>query len=78
MFMIKSEIKQAMLENLNAKSSSIANCIVELSKQGYSPNNAKLVKLNWLFLMQEAIKQDSFYNEEQVNNIKIIYNKLIH
>lgn len=78
MFMIKSEIKQAMLENLNAKSSSIANCIVELSKQGYSPNNAKLVKLNWLFLMQEAIKQDSFYNEEQVNNIKVIYNKLVH
>ena len=76
--MIKSEIKQAMLENLNAKSSSIANCIVELSKQGYSPNNAKLVKLNWLFLMQEAIKQDSFYNEEQVNNIKVIYNKLVH
>lgn len=78
MFMIKSEIKQAMLENLNAKSSSIANCIVELSKQGYTPNNAKLVKLNWLFLMQEAIKQDSFYNEEQVNNIKVIYNKLVH
>lgn len=76
--MIKSEIKQAMLENLDAKSSSIANCIVELGKQGYSPNNAKLVKLNWLFLMQEAIKQDSFYNEEQVNNIKVIYNKLVH
>lgn len=76
--MIKNEIKQAMLESLNAKSSSIANCIVELSEQGYIPNNAKLVKLNWLFLMQEAIKQDSFYNEEQVNNIKVIYNKLVH
>ena len=76
--MIKNEIKETMLDDLNAKSSSIVNCIVELAEQGYLPNNAKLVKLSWCGILLEAIKQDSFYNEAQTNNIKTIFNKVIN
>lgn len=76
--MIKNEIKETMLDDLNARSSSIVNCIVELAKQGYLPNNAKLVKLSWCGILLEAIKQDSFYNEAQTNNIKTIFNKVIN
>lgn len=76
--MIKSEIKQAMLDDLHTRSSSIVNCIVELAEQGYLPNNAKLVKLSWCGILLEAIKQDSFYNEVQTNNIKTIFNKVIN
>ena len=76
--MIKTEIKQAMLEDLELKSSSIVDCILELEEQGYTPNSAKQVKLSWLGILLEAVKQDSFYTTTQLNNINVIYNKVMN
>ena len=71
------ENKQAMLDTLNARVSSIVDVCVALVNEGYNLNKNKLNKLSWSCIMIDAIENIDVLSVEQHNNIERLYNKIM-
>lgn len=78
MFMLyEPNLKNTMLDVLEDKVSSIANCIVDLNDSGYTPNKRKLDILNWSMIMIDAFENIDVFSKEQQQKLDILYNKVL-
>ena len=75
--MYENGIKEAVLDTLENRVSSIALCIGKLLEEGYLPNNKKEVVLSWCSILIHAYENINSYTEEQQHNIDRIYNNVI-
>lgn len=70
-------LRQAMLDVLEERMSSIADCIQALFEQGYIPNKNKMTILNWSAILIDAYENVDVLNKEQHNKLDIIYNEVL-
>lgn len=78
MFMMYEEsLKNAMLDILEERVSSIANCIQSLFDNGYIPNKNKITILDWTSILIAAYENIDVFSKEQQNNLDNIYNKVL-
>lgn len=73
----ESSLKQAVLDTLEDRVSSIADCIVVLLNEGYIPNKNKVTILNWSSILIDAYENIDVLSKEQHEAIDRIYNKVI-
>lgn len=71
------EKKQAMLDTLNTRVSSIVDVCVALAAEGYIPNKAKQTKLAWTSIMINAFNNIDVLSVEQHNELENLYNKVM-
>lgn len=71
------KLKQAMLDVLENRISSIADCIQVLLSEGYIPNKNKITILNWSSILIDAYENIDVLSKEQQNKLDIIYNKVL-
>ena len=70
-------IKDSMLDTLNNRVSSIADCIVSLFDNGYNPNKNKYVILTWSSILIDAYDNIDLFTEEQHKKLDKLYNKIM-
>ena len=70
-------LKQAMLDVLENRMSSIADCIQALFDQGYIPNKNKVTILNWSSILIDAYENVDVLSKEQHVKLDNLYNKVI-
>lgn len=75
--MYEKEIREAVLDTLENRVSSIALCIGKLLEEGYIPNNKKEIQLNWLTILIPAYEHINSFTREQQDNLDRIYNNVI-
>ena len=75
--MYEEEIREAVLDTLENRVSSIALCIGKFLEEGYIPNNKKEIQLNWLTILIPAYKHINSFTKEQQDNLDRIYNNVI-
>lgn len=73
----ESSLKQAVLDTLEDRVSSIADCIVVLLNEGYVPNKNKITILDWSSILIDAYENIDVLSKEQHEAIDRIYNKVI-
>ena len=71
------KLKQAMLDVLENRTSSIADCIIVLFDNGYIPNKNKYTILSWSSILIDAYENVDVLTKEQQNKLDIIYNKVL-
>lgn len=71
------ENKQAMLDTLNDRVSSIVDVCIALAEEGYIPNKNKFVKLSWSAIMIDAYNNIDVLSNEQHSKIENLYNKVM-
>lgn len=72
-----SKLKQVMLDVLENRMSSIADCIQVLLAEGYVPNKNKTTILNWSSILIDAYENINIFSEEQQKKLDVIYNKVL-
>lgn len=70
-------LKQTMLDVLENRVSSIADCIQVLLAEGYIPNKNKMTILNWASILIDAYENIDVLSEEQHNRLDILYNRVL-
>ena len=70
-------IKDSVLDTLNNRVSSIADCIVPLFYNGYNPNKNKYVILTWSSILIDAYDNIDLFTEEQHKKLDRLYNKIM-
>lgn len=70
-------IKDSVLDTLNNRVSSIADCIVSLFDNGYNPNKNKYVILTWSSILIDAYDNIDLFTEEQHKMLDKLYNKIM-
>jgi hypothetical protein len=70
-------LKQAMLDVLENRMSSIADCIQMLYAQGYIPNKNKITIVDWSSIIFAAYENIDVFTKEQQDNLDVIYNKVL-
>ncbi|MBO7693018.1 MAG: hypothetical protein J6Y28_09685 [Acholeplasmatales bacterium] len=70
-------LKQAMLDVLNNRASSIANCIQALFDEGYIPNKNKFTILDWSSILIDAYENIDVLSKEQHQKLDIIFNRVL-
>ena len=71
------ENKEAMLDALNDRVSSIVDVCVALINEGYIPNKNKYNKLSWSIIMIDAFNNIDVLSVEQHNKLETLYNKVM-
>jgi hypothetical protein len=71
------KLKETMLDVLENRMSSIADCIQILFDNGYIPNKNKVTILNWSAILIDAYENIDVLSKEQQNKLDIIYNKVL-
>lgn len=71
------KIKEAMLDILHNRISSIADCIQVLLSEGYVPNKNKITILNWSSILIDAYKNVDVLSKDQQQKLDILYNKVL-
>lgn len=71
------KLKQAMLDVLENRMSSIADCIQVLFEEGYIPNKKKFTVLDWTSILIDAYENIDVLSKEQQNQLDIIYNNVL-
>lgn len=70
-------LKQAMLDVLEERMSGIADCIIVLMDNGYTPNKNKMTILNWSAILIDAYENVDVLDSEQQHNLDNLYNKVL-
>ena len=70
-------LKEAMLDSLKDRLSSIADCIQVLLDNGYVPNKNKITILNWSSILIDAYENIDVLSEEQKERVDVLYNKIL-
>ena len=73
----ESDLKEAVLDTLEIRVSSIADCIIALINEGYIPNKNKMTILNWSSILIDAYENIDILSKEQQDAIDRIYNTVI-
>ena len=71
------ENKEAMLDALNDRVSSIVDVCIALIEEGYIPNKNKSTKLSWSVIMIDAINNIDVFSATQHNEIEELYSKVM-
>lgn len=71
------QIKEATLETLANRVSSVANIILSLIEEGYIPNRNKQIKIQLGLMLIDAFENIDVLNIEQHRKLENIYNKFI-
>ena len=71
------ENKEAMLDALNNRVSSIVDVCIALIEEGYIPNKNKSTKLSWSVIMIDAINNIDVFSATQHNEIEKLYSKVM-
>lgn len=71
------EIKNAILDTLNNKVSSIANIVSILLEEGYIPNKNKGFKLQVALMLSEAFINIDVLSIDKHKKLENLYNKFI-
>ena len=66
-----------MLDVLEERMLSIANCIQELFDKGYIPNKNKMTILDWSSILINAYENIDIFSKEQQEDLDILYNKVM-
>ena len=70
-------LKQAMLDVLEERMSGIADCIIVLMDNGYTPNKNKMTILNWSAILIDAYENVDVLDSDQQHNLDNLYNKVL-
>ena len=71
------ENKEAMLDALNNRVSSIVDVCIALIEEGYIPNKNKNTKLSWSVIMIDVINNIDVFSATQHNEIEELYSKVM-
>ena len=71
------KIKEAMLDTLQDRVSSIVDVSMALINEGYIPNKKKVTKLNWGIILIDAFENIDVLSIEQHRKLENLYNKVI-
>ena len=71
------ENKEAMLDALNDRVSSIVDVCIALVEEGYIPNKNKSTKLSWSVIMIDAINNIDVFSATQHNEFEELYSKVM-
>ena len=71
------ENKQAMLDALEDRVSSIVDVCIALIKEGYTLNKNKYVKLSWSAIMIDTVNNMDVFSSKQQTNIENLYSKIM-
>lgn len=71
------ENKEAMLDALNDRVSSIVDVCIALVEEGYIPNKNKSTKLSWSVIMIDAINNIDVFSATQHNELEELYSKVM-
>ena len=71
------ENKQAMLDALEDRVSSIVDVCIALIKEGYTLNKNKYVKLSWSAIMIDACNNMDVLSPEQHTEIEELFSKIM-
>ena len=71
------KLKQAMLDVLEERMSSIADCIQILFDNGYIPNKNKMTILNWSAILIDAYENVDVLSKEQQYKLDNLYNRVL-
>ena len=71
------ENKEAMLDALNDRVSSIVDVCIALIEEGYIPNKNKSTKLSWSVIMIDAINNIDIFSATQHNELEELYSKVM-
>ena len=72
-----STLKEAVLDVLENRISSIADCIIALLNEGYIPNKNKETIINWSSILIDAYENIDVLSKEQQDSLDRIYNKVL-
>lgn len=75
--MYEPNLKETVLDVLENRISSIADCIQALLEQGYIPNNNKTTILNWSAILIDAYENIDVLSVEQHTKLDNLYNKIL-
>ena len=70
-------LKKEMLDVLEDRISSIADCILVLVDNGYIPNKNKTTILNWSSILIDAYENIDVFSKEQHNKLDNLYSKVL-
>ena len=70
-------LKETMLDVLQDRVSSIADCIQVLFDNGYIPNKNKMTILNWSAILIDAYENVDVLSKEQHIKLDNVYNKVL-
>lgn len=68
---------KTILNGLGKQKVMIADTIVTLASQGYSVNSKKLCKLNFAIILGNLFNQLPIFDNRQVLNTRMFYNRLV-
>lgn len=71
------QLKNTMLDILENRVSSIANTILVLCNEGFSPNKRKSDILSWSSILIDAYENIDVFSEEQHRKLDNIYNSVL-
>lgn len=70
-------LKETMLDVLQDRVSSIADCIQILFANGYIPNKNKITILDWSSILIDAYENVDVLSKEQHEKLDNLYNKIL-
>lgn len=74
--MYDDKIRGAILDDLEAKVTNIANVSVALAAQGYIVNKSKRIRFDWSSILIHAFENIHVLDEKQQHKVELLYNKL--
>ena len=75
--MYESYLNKTMLDVLENRMSGIADFITVLIDKGYVPNKNKITVLTWTPILIDAYENIDLFNENQIDKLDNLYNKII-
>lgn len=69
-------LKDIIVSTLENRVLTIVDSIIKLTSEGYKINNNKIVNFNVSLLLINAFENIEIFNENQQENLEIIFNKI--
>lgn len=70
------KLKDTIVSTLENRVLTIVDSIIKLTSEGYKINNNKIVNFNVSLLLINAFENIEIFNENQQENLEIIFNKI--
>lgn len=74
--MYDEKIRENIINDLETKTTVVANTAIVLASQGYLINKRKYLKLDWSSVLIHAFENIDIFNNEQKHNIELLYNNI--
>lgn len=70
------KLKDTIVSTLENRVLTIVDSIIKLTSEGYKINNNKIVNFNISLLLINAFENIEVFNENQQENLEMIFNKI--